>query len=820
LPRAEDEPPQEFQEQESSEPMRYLRHQFNLLFLPIALLVLVGAWFYGRAAVDREIGRLQTQESLNVGLGSAALKGRLEDIARDLAYLATSGSVRAALEPGNAKAIAALENNLFHFSASKRIYDQVRWIDETGMERVRVDYRDGKAVVIPRVQLQPKGQRYFFTDTIKLNPGEIFVSPLDLNIEQNKVEVPHKPMLRVATPVADGQGNKRGIVILNYLGRLLLDDFVAYSGAIADHAMLLNDEGYWLRSPLPEDEWGFMLKHTALSLAARTPEAWKHIHGQDAGQVELADGLWTWQTVYPLVEGQRSSSGSDEAFQPSRSDVDAKRYFWKVAAHLPAAKLTGVRWAVWQPLAVVVALLLTGIALASWRVAQDWSARREAEEEVRRINAGLSEIVAERTQELEQHRHRLEDLVAERTAELEQARDRSEAASRAKTAFLANMSHEIRTPLNGVLGMAHLLRRSQLTDKQKDQVSKILIAGQHLLEILNDVLDLAKIEAGKLPVVEVPVSVDAVLQNVVSMMQSRIDEKGLQLAIEAERPLPILLGDNGRLQQALLNYVANAVKFTERGRVIVRAKRAAEDSETVTLRFEVEDTGIGIASEDLKRLFTAFEQADNSETRKYGGTGLGLVIVRKLAHLMGGEAGAESTPGMGSTFWFDACLRKASASGLESGVSVPEDVEKLLRLGYSGRLVLLAEDDPTNREVTLALLEEVGLTADTAEDGAEALRLARDNDYAVILMDLRMPKLDGLEATRQIRLLPRHGATPILAITANTFMRDRQRCIDAGMNDFIPKPVTPEHLFAALLRWMGGHADAFEAAHSRGGPAE
>ena len=789
--------------------MNYLRHHFSLLFLPVALIVIAGAWFYGQAAVDREIGRLQTQESLSIGLGGAALKGRFDDVARDLSYLATSSPLHAVLDSGDAKAIAALENNLFHFSASKRIYDQVRWIDETGMERVRVDFREGAAVAIPRAQLQPKGQRYFFTDTIKLSPGGIFVSPLDLNIEQDKVEVPHKPMLRVATPVVDGQGRKRGIVILNYFGRILLDAFAASSAAIADHAMVLNNEGYWLKSPVPEDEWGFMFKRPEHSLAARTPEAWKHIRGKDAGQVELADGLWSWQTVYPLVEGQRSSSGSDEAFQPSRGDVDAKLYFWKVVAHVPAAKLAEVRQAILQPLIAVVALLLAGIALASWRVAQDWSARREAEEEVRRINTGLSEMVAERTRELEQHRDRLEELVAERTAELELARDRSEAASRAKTAFLANMSHEIRTPLNAVLGMAHLLRRSQQTAKQKDQVSKILISGQHLLEILNDVLDLAKIEAGKLVVGEAPVSVDAVLQNVVSMMQSRVDEKGLQLGVEVDRPLPILLGDNGRLQQALLNYVANAVKFTERGRVIVRARRAAENPESVTLRFEVEDTGIGIAAEDLQRLFSAFEQADNSETRKYGGTGLGLVIVRKLAHLMGREAGAESTPGVGSTFWFEARLRKASASGLEAGVSVPEDVEKLLRSGYSGRLILLAEDDPMNREVTLALLEEVGLRADTAEDGAEAVRLAKEHEYAVILMDLRMPKLDGLEATRQIRLLPRHRATPILALSANTFMRDRQRCIDAGMNDFIPKPVTPEHLFAALLTWMRGDKDVF-----------
>jgi CheY-like chemotaxis protein len=255
------------------------------------------------------------------------------------------------------------------------------------------------------------------------------------------------------------------------------------------------------------------------------------------------------------------------------------------------------------------------------------------------------------------------------------------------------------------------------------------------------------------------------------------------------------------LQQALLNYATNAIKFTETGGVKLHVALVDEDDYTALIRFEVIDTGIGIAQEAISRLFQVFEQADNSTTRKYGGTGLGLAITRKLAKLMGGDAGAHSQLGQGSTFWFSARLKKAHASDSTEQIRLL-DAEMLLHKEFEGVRVLLVEDEPVNREITLMMLGDVGLASETAVDGIEAVRLATENDFALILMDMQMPRMDGLEATRQIRQLPQYANTPIIAMTANAFAEDKGRCFAAGMNDFLSKPVNPGIMYEVLLKHL------------------
>jgi PAS domain S-box-containing protein len=405
-------------------------------------------------------------------------------------------------------------------------------------------------------------------------------------------------------------------------------------------------------------------------------------------------------------------------------------------------------------------------------------------------------------EELLAHRHHLEELVEQRTVELAAARREAEEHARVKSEFLANMSHEIRTPMNAILGMAYLLRRDGVTPLQAERLHKLDAAGQHLLEIINAILDLSKIESGKFQLDVGKVDVAEIAENVAGMLLETAQAKQLTLSVDAGQQPSSLLGDATRIQQALLNYATNAVKFTEAGGITLRVRTEAEDERGAVVRFAVQDTGIGLSSDQIARLFQAFEQSDASTTRKYGGTGLGLAITRKLAQMMGGDAGVVSTPGDGSTFWFTVRLAKGDAAQPELPAAGGEEAKIALQHDHAGRRILLVEDEPINRLIALNFLEEIGQCVDVAEDGAEALDLLQRNDYDLILMDVQMPNMDGLEATRRIRAMPHGGRVPIVAMTANAFAEDRARCLECGMNDFIPKPTPPEALFTVLLKWL------------------
>ena len=544
---------------------------------------------------------------------------------------------------------------------------------------------------------------------------------------------------------------------------------------------------------------------------------------------------------------------------------------------------------------------------------------------------------------LEQDHERLESLVAQRTLELA-------SANRAKSAFLANMSHEIRTPMNAIIGLTHLMARDSLDASQRERLLKVDHAARHLLQVINDILDLSKIDAGKMQIDATEFSLDDVIERAFEMVGGAAAEKGLELVVDTDHLPDRLRGDATRIAQCIINLLANAVKFTDRGWVRLRGDLLAEDRQRLQVRFEVADTGPGIPPQQLEVLFAPFQQADSSTTRRHGGTGLGLALTQHLARLMGGDAGATSTPGQGSCFWFSVWLERAGEAGeraapvplqglrallvddlpealaalsdrlgvlgldvdahasgrsalqgcaieiaagrpydvmlidwhmpqldgietlkqlravLGSGTppsilitafnepvmwqqareaqfdavlvkpitssalhdtlvrlmrrqgggqplapTLPGESELLLRRRHDGQRVLLAEDNPVNREVAEELLRGAGLVVETAADGERAVEMASTRSYDLVLMDMQMPGIDGLEASRILRR--RLGlALPIIALTANAYGDDRVACIEAGMNDHIAKPVDPEALYATLLRWLPVRAPALAAA--------
>ncbi|APW38278.1 hypothetical protein RD110_14650 [Rhodoferax koreense] len=541
------------------------------------------------------------------------------------------------------------------------------------------------------------------------------------------------------------------------------------------------------------------------------------------------------------------------------------------------------------------------------------------------------------TTDITRHKH-AEQLLQLSNQQLAEARDRADSANRAKSNFLANMSHEIRTPMNAILGLTHLLRRDIQDPTHQARLAKVSSVANHLLQVINDILDLSKIEAGKLSLENVDFSLDALLTRTCSMVLDVAREKGLEVVLDTGHIPDRLNGDPTRLMQALLNVLSNAVKFTERGSVLLRAELLSQEDTSLLIRFEVRDTGIGIDPAMLPLLFTPFVQADGSSTRRHGGTGLGLTITRHIAELMEGQAGGESLPGKGSRFWISVRLRPAqqaqaqaapvlkglrcllvddlpdaraamaemlrglglrtdvAGSGeealhlvgaaraaddpyavvvldwampgmdgietarrlqadaplapalvlvsaqdrdelqqqardagfgavllkpvtpsmlldglmrlLKSDAQAPaalrsvEAMEALLRQTHRGARVLLAEDNPVNQEVAADLLQAAGLVVDIAGDGEQAVRMARRGRYDLVLMDVQMPRMDGLEATRRLRQNPMMVDLPIIAMTANAFVEDRQACLDAGMNEHLAKPVDPRVLHEVLLRWL------------------
>lgn len=399
------------------------------------------------------------------------------------------------------------------------------------------------------------------------------------------------------------------------------------------------------------------------------------------------------------------------------------------------------------------------------------------------------------------------EQIRHREADLQDAADKADRANRAKDDFIANISHEIRTPMNSIINLTSLCLQGRLEPNQRGRLEKVERSSDYLMVLINEILDFARIESQRLELELAPFR----LQELIGALDAHVDEaerKGLFFRHHIDIDVsPVLRGDSLRIQQVLRNLTANAIKFTNHGGIEVQIRRSIHDEPGQRIEFSVKDTGIGIDADKQQRIFEAFNQADSSTTRRFGGSGLGLTICRRLVELMGGEIGVRSHPGDGSHFFFTLPLESATeaedptAKGRSEAAYPPE---KLVPL--RNRLVLLVEDNEFNQAVAMELLEKAELQVDLAKDGCEALELVREEPYELILMDIQMPEMDGFEATREIRRLPGRGSLPIIALTANAMTETREECLQAGMNDLIAKPIVPTELYEALLQWIDGES--------------
>jgi signal transduction histidine kinase/DNA-binding response OmpR family regulator len=695
---------------------------------------------------ERQIEQsIRDREVLRVGSIGRFFTNDFQGIAADLRFLGENESLRSYLETGQPAQLAYFAREMFQLGRQHTEYDELRYLDETGRELARITLDGG---IAPTAQLLDRHESAFFVGTMAVPRGDVFVSAFDLYANHGVVEQPLKPAIRLAEPVFDAAGRRRGVLVINYLGTYLLNSLRQMSAANQHRLRVLNAQGYWLRSGNPADEWGFQLPGRADRTLARTaPDLWRQVAAEPEGQVPYQGGWFTWQHVVPssVIAHARSA-------EP----------FLVVASEFPAAERSAALADRRQTFLLVTLCMLAITNGAVWFFLARQRERRRAEQALRLASAAAQE------------------------------------STRLKAQFLANMSHEIRTPMNGVIGMVDLLLDTPLSEDQRSFATVVRTSAEALLTIIDDILDFSKIEAGQLTFESIPFDLRDPVENCLSLLAEKAHEKRIELAYLIDESVPnLLVGDPGRLHQVMLNLVGNALKFTEQGEVVVRVSKESEEGRRARLRFTVRDTGVGISPEARAKLFQPFVQADSGTARKYGGSGLGLAICRQLISLMGGEIGLESEPGQGTTFWFTADFVLQEAS--------PKVGPR--RTELAGLRALIVDDNTTNREILtrqLAAWRIETRAVDGAPAALAALRAAGGQGFDFAVLDMEMPGQSGLDLAKAIRADPTLAGLKLVVLSSIGRPLTHQELEENRIGACLIKPARQAQLHDALLGLLAG----------------
>jgi signal transduction histidine kinase/CheY-like chemotaxis protein len=743
--------------------------RFLLLFLPAAMFCIIGAVTLFKSETNANLTKVRSSETAAIQLGVNSVGLALQSITSDLAYLAAQGGFIDLISNGGQAPNDHHIADWLAFSHIKGVYDQIRWLDLHGQERLRVNYNNGKPVQVAEDRLQNKRKRYYFADAVKLNRGEFFISPLDLNIERGEIEQPLKPMIRIGTPVYDQKGNKQGIILLNYLGEKMLLNFGQSVGEASSRAWLLNRDGYWLKGPSTGQEWGFMYQRPEASASYNYPGSWKRIMAANDGQFEDEQGLWTFGTIYPLSEGQKTSSGTYEAFAPSRSSMESRDYFWKAVLFLPQEQYRAISKQTGFKLLMASTVLLAGLFIFCWWLASAWVHRMKAEEKVHGIKEAQQTLIASSRMEVSQ-------------------------------TFAGGIAHLINNQMAAVIGNAGLLKMKNPNDANlirlvdristsagmASQLADELVAFTHGGKYNTENLNLANIAAVTIEQMQCTAGNEVVIEQ-------RLDAN-----------IRSVKADKSQMLNVFANLVENAIEAIEgSGKVTVSVSNFDADDEFMQQHPEfsssqlvhvaVADTGAGIDEHLIGKVFEPFV------TSKFQGRGLGLAAVYGIVINHGGHLEVSSTPGQGSRFdiYLPAVVEQPLVA--EARYDETEDVN------LKGCSILLVEDDSNVVDVFTEMFGSDGCTVYQANNGKQAIAQARAhaNEIDVILLEIIMPEMGGYEVVPVLREINPEMQIIISAIHKND--EEVGELLERGVYGVLQKPVQiPELRQMIMDAWKHG----------------